>query len=170
MIPHYILHQFCILQNCWPPGVTTFKLPQDPGKYTIMPDPRAQNCAAGRVEATKNTKCAAMDHFSFSDKNWPGLDFFSNMVSSLSTLCVTLALRHTALHRASESVKSTCLPSAALRTFEILSIHYMLSTYLGSLKRSCGSIKVRVEQIWLEMFDQGPIPQRRRRRLRGLPH
>ena len=21
MIPHYILHQFCILRNCWPPGV-----------------------------------------------------------------------------------------------------------------------------------------------------
>ena len=36
--------------------------------------------------------------------------------------------------------------------WDIISIHYNLV----SLKRLCGSLNVRAEQIWLEMCDQGP--------------
>ena len=38
----------------------------------------------------------------------------------------------------------------------------MHSMHLFSLKRLCGGLKVRVEQIWWEICDQGPrVPQRR---------
>ena len=43
-------------------------------------------------------------------------------------------------------------------------MHYM---YLFSLKRLGGSLKARVEQIWLEICDQGPQVPRRRSPLGG---
>ena len=62
---------------------------------------------------------------------------------------------HTALH-IGRHLYHYCSISAALGMFGILYLHAFYVLCLVSLKWSCGSPKVGVEQKWLEMCDQGP--------------